>query len=167
MARVYLLLFVTFIAGCAGPVAKGALFSKHIDPPADKSKIYVYKQESGDGITVCLKLLLNEIEHGCLKGQGYLENTVEPREYTLILQTNAFMGPRLVEHHFIAKPGASYYYEFAFTSGESTNGAVDTKGIGGGIASGGAIVIFSGTHALYIREKSEALKALKTLRESE
>jgi len=162
----FLLLSSLFLFGCAGPVANGPLFTKHKAPLENKALIYVYKPKSGDGITACLKVLLNEVNYGCLKGEGFVKAVVPPGQYNLVLQTDAFMGPRIIEHQFRAEASKTYYYEFLFTAGKIPDGAVETKHIGFGVASGNVIAAGSGTHALIKSNEIQAINVLKSLKKS-
>ena len=166
MKKLLIVILVMCITGCISTVAKGPLFSGLDEARESKSVVYIYKKFSDDGITACLKFLLNEEEHGCLWGQGFLRAEISPGEKELVLQTNAFMGPRLIEYKFTAEPGKTYFYEFIFTEGRVAEGALSTKSVGGGFSDGRTHVFFSGTHVLYQKEKELALKDLAPLSES-
>ncbi|WP_066963221.1 DUF2846 domain-containing protein [Microbulbifer sp. Q7] len=166
MKKLSIAILAMLLSGCIWTVAKGPVFSGLDEAKESKSVVYIYKKYSDDGVTACLKFLLNEAEHGCLWGQGFLRAEVSPGEQELVLQTNAFMGPRLIEYKFTAEPGKTYFYEFIFTSGNVTDDALAIKKIGLGLTDGRTHVFSSGAHALYQKETEVAIKDLVPLKES-
>lgn len=154
----FVILLCALCFGCAGPVAKGPQFSMHPVIKAGESLVYVYKKSASDGVTVCMKLLFNEIESGCLKGEGFIKTKLLPGEYELVLQTNAFMGPRIIEYKFSVEPESVHYYEFAAVTGNLPIGTVDSK-----FFSFGAV---SGHNVLVEKDKETAIAELMLLRES-
>lgn len=157
--RNLVLFLCVFYIGCAGPIAKGPKFSMHPPVTNGESLVYVYKKSTTDGVTVCMKLLFNEVENGCLNGEGFIKTKLQPGQYEMVLQTNAFMGPRIIEYKFSVNPNSVYYYEYATVTGDNLpSGTVDSKFFSFGTVSGHNILVE--------KDEETAVPELLLLRES-
>ena len=159
LMKILVIFLSVLFVGCAGPKAKGPRFSMHAPIEADESLVYVYKKSASDGVTACMKLLFNEVESGCLKGEGFIKTKLTPGVYELVLQTNALMGPRIIEYKFSVNSRSVYYYEFTAVTGDLPGGTVDSK-----FFSFGAI---SGHNVLVEKDPGSAIQELVILRESQ
>lgn len=156
--RKYMIFLCFLFFGCAGPVAKGPQFSTHSTVNEGESLVYVYQKRASYGASVCLKLLFNEVESGCLKGEGFIKTRLVPGSYELVLQSNAFMGPRIIEYEFSVEPESVYYYEFATTTGGLPNDTVASRFF--------SFWGVSGNNVLIQKDEEMAIPELELLRES-
>ncbi len=157
--RIGILSFLLLLAaGCAGPIAKGPKYTPHSPLSKSEAIIYVYRPEANDGSTVCLKLLINDQEGGCLNNLGFLKVRLNPGTYTIALQANAFMGPKILEFTGAFEGGKAYYFEYYFSNqgGRPPAEAVATK----------YIPALSGYHILLPKSEKAAQSDLSTLSES-
>ena len=166
MHRTLFVIVVLLVSACTGPIARGPEFSPSPSPAEGESLIYVYKPFSGDGITLCLKFLLNNQPYGCLEGEGFLEARVSPGKYNLVLQTDTFMGPKIIDYNFTAEEQEIYYFKFVSSGGPAPDSAVDKSVYGGAMVSGGVTVAGSGVHWLAREEPAQATRTLSGLRQS-
>ncbi|WP_444909606.1 DUF2846 domain-containing protein [Microbulbifer sp. TRSA005] len=144
--------------GCAGPIAKGPKYTPHKTLSKSEAIIYVYRPEANDGTTVCLKLLIHDQEEGCLNNLGFLKVRLNPGTYTITLQANAFMEPKILEFTEAFEGGKAYYFEYYFSNqgGRPPTEAVATK----------YIPILSGYHILLPKSENAAQSDLSILSES-
>ena len=151
-------ILASLLGGCVGPAAKGPKYVSHAPLADTEAMIYVYRPEANDGVTVCLIFLINEQEKGCLNNLGVLKTTLSPGSYTVALQTNAFMGPTILEFTGTFEGGKAYYFEYYFSNqgGRPPQEAVATK----------YIPAFSGHHILLPKETEAAQNDLSSLAES-
>ncbi|MGS2719433.1 hypothetical protein [Paraglaciecola aestuariivivens] len=158
MIRVLVIVLSLFLAACAGPIAKGSKFVKHTDIANNTSLFYLYKPNSNDGVTVCLKVLLNDFERGCLSGKGFIRLNLEPGDYKVVLKPDAFLTHNLMEFDVSLQPNQVSYYEYTTTSDTPPNDAVAKRFY--------SFAGISGHNLIMKRDESEALKILSGLFES-
>jgi hypothetical protein len=152
-----LTLLCLILSACASMDASGPQFSKHEAAPKNNALVYLLKPDpaSKDGVTTCLALQLNNTDHGCVKGKGYILSEIEPGQYKAALVNKAAFGFKLLEFDLTARAGEVIYLEYAF--GRSLNGeSLDTR-----FASLGIVV--SGNHVVAKIEEPEALAKLAGL----
>lgn len=152
-----IILAILMLSACAAMDASGPQFIKHDVVSEDKALIYLLKPDSAanDGVTTCLALKLDDTEHGCVKGKGYIVAEIDPGEYKAALINKASFGFKLLEFDLTAQAGEVIYLEYAF--GRSLNGeSLDTR-----FASLGLII--SGNHVIAKIQEEEALSKLSSL----
>lgn len=84
-----IILATTLISGCASvPMASAELDAqaKQFAPAADKSKIYIYRDESL-GAAVKMPVLLNGMSVGDTVAKSYILREVDPGEHTITSKT--------------------------------------------------------------------------------
>ena len=155
--NILIALSALLLLACAAMDANGPRFVKHDSIAENKTLIYLLKPDSAskDGVTTCFALKLNNTEHGCVKGNGYIVAEVEPGKYKAALVNKASFGFKLLEFELETHADEVIYLEYAFgrtLSGES----LDTR-----FASLG--VIISGKHAIAKINEDEALVQLDDL----
>ncbi|MBQ4831486.1 hypothetical protein J8L84_19570 [Alteromonas sp. MMG017] len=79
------------------PAANGPLFSGVMPTNQDKAQIYFYRPLENDGGTVCLKVLLNDVEKGCLGTTGFLGFYAKAGDYRVKIKPDAFPTHTLLE----------------------------------------------------------------------
>ena len=102
------LLFIIVLSfglfGCMNPAATGPLFTGLMPSNQDKALIYFYRPLEHDGGTVCLKVLLNDIEKGCLGTTGFLGFHAKAGEYHIKIKPDAFPVHTLLEFDVAISP---------------------------------------------------------------
>ncbi|MDP4528764.1 DUF2846 domain-containing protein [Alkalimonas delamerensis] len=156
--HIFLAGIVTVIlAACAGPVAKGPMYAP-IDALDEYALVYVYRPYANDGVTLCMKFLINDEMNGCLNNLGFLKAKIRPGMHEVALQTNTFMGPKIVEFEGSFEAGKVYFYRYYTTN--------DSKTIPSDAVSTRYIPAFNATHVLTPKSHEEAELELKHLFES-
>jgi len=107
---VFLLTFI--LSGCMNPAATGPSFSKLQKPEKNKSVVYFYRPMADDGGTVCLKILLNDIEKGCLGTKGFLSIQLVPNNYNVKIKPDAFPSHTLLEFNTTIKPNQGRLFRY-------------------------------------------------------
>ncbi|ABG39428.1 hypothetical protein Patl_0902 [Paraglaciecola sp. T6c] len=158
MNSVLVIVLSLILAACAGPIAKGSKFIKHTYIANNASLVYLYKPYSNDGVTVCLKVLLNDIERGCLSGKGFIRLNLEPGNYKVVLKPDAFLTHNLMEFDVSLQPNQVSYFEYTTTSDTPPKDAVAKRFY--------SFAGISGHNLIVEREENDALKTLSRLFES-
>ena len=156
--KLSLVFIALFLTACAALDAKGPQFQQHQTINQNKTLVYLFKPDSAarDGVTTCIALTLNEVEHGCVKGKGYIVSEIEPGTYNAALVNKAAFGFKLLEFDLTAEPGEIIYLEYAFGRKLSSE-SLDTRSAQLGLS------ISLGKHAVASISESEALSKLNTL----
>ncbi len=97
MRQLFIFVLLFGLAGCMNPAATGPQFSGVMPTNKDKAQIYFYRPLENDGGTVCLKVLLNDVEKGCLGTKGFLGFYAEPGNYQIKIKPDAFPIHTLLE----------------------------------------------------------------------
>ena len=158
MRKILMLGLSFFVFSCASPIAQGPKFSMHEKIGLNESLFYIYRPSSDDGGAVCLTLLIDESERGCLSGAGYLKFKLKPGKYNMVLMPNAPLSYRLLESEVILEEGKVHYVEYNTTTDPVPQNALDSRYFSFGV--------LSGHHIVVERPESEALNVLVTLAES-
>ncbi len=91
------IVFSFTLSGCMNPAATGPKFSGLMPTNQDQALVYFYRPMADDGGTVCLNVVVNEIEKGCLGTKGFLGFYLAPGVHTVKLKPNAFPVHTLLE----------------------------------------------------------------------
>ena len=97
MKSLFILMLLFSLSGCMNPAAIGPQFTGVMPTNTDRTLIYFYRPLENDGGTVCLNVLLNDVEKGCLGTKGFLGFYAEPGEYQLKIKPDAFPVHTLLE----------------------------------------------------------------------
>ncbi|MGY8900265.1 MAG: hypothetical protein ACKVI8_19740 [Paraglaciecola sp.] len=97
MRPLFIFVLLFGLAGCMNPAATGPKFSGVMPSNKDKAQVYFYRPLEHDGGTVCLKVLLNDIEKGCLGTKGFLGFYAKPGNYQIKIKPDAFPVHTLLE----------------------------------------------------------------------
>ena len=97
MKSLFILMLLFSLSGCMNPAATGPQFTGVMPTNTDRTLIYFYRPLENDGGTVCLNVLLNDVEKGCLGTKGFLGFYAEPGEYQLKIKPDAFPVHTLLE----------------------------------------------------------------------
>ncbi|GGO72991.1 hypothetical protein GCM10010982_32480 [Bowmanella pacifica] len=141
MRMILLLVISALISACAGPIAKGPKFTSHPQLGNQESLFYLYKPNTHDGVTVCLKVFLNDLEKGCLSGQGFIRANLPPGQYKVVLKPDAFITHNLLEFDVTLLAGQASYYAYYTTPGNAPDDAVATRFYSYGVDSGNNVII--------------------------
>jgi hypothetical protein len=105
-------LFILILSGCMNPAATGPSFSELQKPEKNKSVVYFYRPMADDGGTVCLKILLNDIEQGCLGTKGFLPVVLVANDYNIKIKPDAFPSHTLLEFNTTIKPNQDRLFRY-------------------------------------------------------
>ncbi len=117
-------LFVFILSGCMNPAATGPSFSELQKPEKNKSVVYFYRPMVDDGGTVCLKILLNDIEQGCLGTKGFLSILLVPNNYNVKIKPDAFPSHTLLEFNTTIKPNQGRLFRYSIDNVAPSNNVV-------------------------------------------
>jgi hypothetical protein len=84
-----------------------------------------------DGGTVCLKILLNDIEQGCLGTKGFLSVVVAPSDYNVKIKPDAFPSHTLLEFNTIIKLNQGRLFRYSIDNVAPSNNIVSRYTAGG------------------------------------
>lgn len=108
----YSLGLVLIVSGCMNPAAKGPLFDQVASPAADRSAVYFFRPMENDRGTVCLNIIMNDEDLGCLGTKGYLCNEMPPGKYIVRFRPNAYPVHTLLKFEIELVPGDTKFYSY-------------------------------------------------------
>ena len=157
MKKIFVLISIFIIAGCAGRVSQGNVFQPH-NTIEEGYAIAYFINKFDNKSRLCLLVGIDNNYEGCVGPVGYTSFSVKPGTHKVSFTPDSLIKIANTKFDFEFEEGNAYYFEFAVYKGSENTDSVQTKFYNS---------LLRQSYAWYLREEEYALKQLEGLREWE